>query len=307
LQDAHDWWQLRQGQLSQQIHAEQEAALQRDLSRIVEAYGAPLREHLLTLDWKQAGDLLDELIGSLETESYRHLLEEDTRRLRRSGRLFGRFLEQLGEGELPPRPAIKLASMDRSAEVVGHELAQRMFKVQVSSGVGVVRKTMPFAEFATPDGLRQLIWQRMDLQPEDKEAFLEALLWIEISRWADQVWALDPMLEVYDQLAGWPGPRPLKPLAKPTVMETWEQISGSDASLAQDFPELVEALNRESSCHEMIVSALGPFVGGGSLGWSEAHDLLQRSFTEHRDSLFLRMVYLLIDRELNHPLTPGEP
>src|SRR5262249_51263510 len=152
-----------------------------------------------------AADRVEKILAEIETDAAREQLVPTARALRHGATIFARAQAALESNTLPPEPPIKLSlnGQERGGDLVGFDKDKRAVKLKATTQRGGVSTNVPLLDFASADGLRQLIFVRMELSREERADFAELMIVVEVARWAERIVPLVDRMARYDPNDGW--------------------------------------------------------------------------------------------------------
>lgn len=274
------------------------AVERRDRARVAQCL-VEVKGSLLQLQLDKALDRLQSTRQSLEGESELAFVDGQIDRLKRAGDLLGRLLQAGEQEKLAPRPVIQIGStVDRPAELAAYDPAERVFRLKISSGLATVQVKEALTTFATPDGLRQLFWSRLDMTPEEQVTLAELMLLVDVARMAASFDPLRGATQTYDPLQGWQVPASTPPpTSTPGFLETVQWMSREGAfGVPARMQALADEYRGEQQCQNDLALAAEPFVKPDPVtSWKESEVILGRVMERDRGTLLLQMLWSLVD------------
>jgi hypothetical protein len=288
----HDGFGQRKGELEATVRARSESLMMRDAERLARATGPELRRQVLQLDYAGAADQVEKILGELETDAARDELAPVARALRHGAELFARTVRALEAGSLPAEPAIRLAGQERGGDLVGFDKDKKMVKLkaQTRTGGGSVSVNMSLTEFASADGLRQLVFNRMELQPEERADLADLMTLVEVFRWIERVAPLADRVGRYDENEGW-GDGMREGLEVPANLSFANDVHAvmKDAGGTARAAQILARADEEEKTQVDLLAALEPFFkSNATISWSAAADALRKVVAEHKSTLLVR-------------------
>jgi hypothetical protein len=187
--------------------------------------------------------------------------------------------------------------LERPAELAGYDPAERVVKLRISSGRAILTVKEPLSVFASPSGLRQLVWDRLPLEPAEEVGFAEFLLLLESARMAGYFAYLRPGLESYDPEKGW---QPLSGGGTPPTAEFAEALQSLARTASGELRErqatLLEEHAHEQRCYADLLTATEPFrVADPTTTWHQSLSLFTKILRLYVETDLLQMVGPMID------------
>jgi hypothetical protein len=288
----HDGFGQRKGELEATVRAKSESLMKRDAERLARATGPELRRQVLALDYAGAADQVEKILGELETDAARDELAPVARALRHGAELFARTVRALEAGSLPAEPAIRLAGQERGGDLVGFDKDKRLVKLkaQTRTGGGSVSVQFPLSDFASADGLRQLVFNRMELQPEERADLADLMTLVEVFRWIERVAPLADRVGRYDENEGW-GDGMREGLEVPANLAFANDVHAvmKDAGGTARGAQILARADEEERAQVDLLAALEPFFKtNATISWSAAAEALRKVVAEHKATLLVR-------------------
>ena len=294
LKSLHEGFGARKAELEQAARANSEAIAKRDGERLTRSLDADVRRLLLSLDFATAADRVEKILSEVETDAAREQLLPTARALRHGATIFARAQAALESNAMPAEPPIKLLlnGQERGGDLVGFDKDKRAVKLKATTGRGGVSTNVPLLDFASADGLRQLIFVRMELSREERADFAELMIVVEVARWAERIVPLVDRMARWNPDDGWTDALregleipPAIALVN-DVRSVLKDASGDDGRVARALASAEE----EERCQAELLAALEPFFkANGSIGWSASADALKRVLSERRSTLLVRI------------------
>jgi serine/threonine protein kinase len=290
----------KRADFQKRLVAEKEAVVTRDSARRADALGASTREAVLALELARAAELVEKAAAEAETSELRDELAPIAQALRRGDALLSTTLAALESGKLPADPPFRLAGSEKVSELAGFDREKRLVKLTTKARQGASSSTVPLAELANANSLRQLIVgsaperPRVALDPDQSLALAELMTLVEVVRWAEGFAVLGARAAAYDPEAGWSDalrdglPAPAEPQLAAEIALVLKELPA--AQLADAARLRARALSEEQ-CQGELIAALDPFLKREStIGWAASCQALRKLLEERRDTLLLRLV-----------------
>jgi len=284
----------RRAELAKEAERLREAVVARDSGRRAEALAAPTRALVLGLELAAAAERVEKVLEQVETREVREELEPVPALLRRGDRLVARVFAALDAGTLPTEPQFRLAGGDRTGELSGFDRERRLVKLTSKASRGASSTSVPLSEFATANALRQLVFGRVELSPEECLDLAGLMTLVEVMRWAEAFAPLAACIVRYDPRTGW-----TDELRQSLPAPAAAQLADEVAHVLKDLPAAqLEGAARlrtqamsEERCHIELLDALDPFLHKEpAIGWVASSQALKRLLEERRTTLLLRIV-----------------
>ncbi len=281
-----------------------------DLRTLITTFGDAYRTPLLGLDLASAAAALENGRLALKGDRYAPSFQPAADFVARGADVLERFLGSLERGELPSEPKVRAASMRTPAELVGFERDSQSLKLRVKAAVGETSMSIKLQSFATPDGLRQLLWNRMTLSPEETLDCCGLMVELQVAQWAEAILELRKSVDGYKETTGWNEALSIGIATDSEVPDLLTTIDSMMRDLPREHADRAEAMRdlalAEMECFQGVQTALSPFLmGSSSIGWTAAARQIQDLFREHRSRHLLRAIYPLIDSSFQFPLVGG--
>jgi len=287
----HEGFGKRKTELEATVRARSESLMKRDAERLTRATGPEVRKLVLELNYAGAADQVEKVVAELETDPARDELTPVARALRRGAELFGRTVRALEAGSLPAEPPIRLAGQERGGDLVGFDKEKRLVKLKAQTRTGGVSVQFPLTEFASADGLRQLVFNRMELTPEERADLAELMTLVEVFRWIERVAPLADRAGRYDENAGW-GDAQRDGLEVPPGLALANDVHAvmKDAGASERAARILARADEEERTQADLTSALEPFFkANATISWSASAEALKRVLEEHKSTLLVRL------------------
>jgi len=287
----HEGFGKRKSELEATVRARSESLMKRDAERLTRATGPEVRQQVMKLDYAGAADQVEKVVAELETDAARDELAPVARALRHGAELFGRTVRALEAGSLPAEPAIRLAGQERGGDLVGFDKEKRLVKLKAQTRTGGVSVQLALTEFASADGLRQLVFNRMELTPEERADLAELMTLVEVFRWVERVAPLADRAGRYDENTGW-GDAQRDGLEAPPGLALANDVHAvmKDAGASERAARILARADEEERTQADLTSALEPFFkANATISWSASAEALKRVLEEHKSTLLIRL------------------